>query len=42
MICNKEDCTYPGGFNIFSKHFSDYKQDIIMDVEYEQSLKNHK
>ena len=34
-IYNKEDCTYPGGFNIFSKDFGDYKQDIIMDVEYE-------
>ena len=29
-IYNKEGCTYPGGFNIFSKDFGDYKQDIIM------------
>ena len=34
-IYNKEGCTYPGGFNIFSNDFGVSKQDIIMDVEYE-------
>ena len=35
MIYNKEGCSYLDGFNIFSKDFGDYKQDIIMDVKYE-------
>ena len=32
---NDEDAKFKGGFNIFSKDFGDYNQDIEMDVDYE-------
>ena len=33
-ICNKENAMYIGGFNLFGKKFGDYKQDIVMGLEY--------
>ncbi|MDD6616047.1 MAG: helix-turn-helix domain-containing protein [Lachnospiraceae bacterium] len=33
-IGNKEDAKYPGGINIFGKHFGDYNQDIVLTMEY--------
>ena len=35
-IENKETATHRGGFNLFSKHFGEYEQDIIMTVLCEQ------
>ena len=34
-VFNDENAKFKGGFNIFSKDFGDYNQDIEMDVEYE-------
>jgi predicted transcriptional regulator len=38
-IGNADDAKYAGGFNLFGKHFGDYAQDIILNVEYSRSTK---
>ena len=33
-IGNKEDARYMGGFNLFGKNWGNYRQDLVMTIEY--------